>query len=322
MRTHKIVAALPTFTEAHRRRITEAAAARGYTVEWYPDALAAVPHVADAEIILTNLPDPARHAPLLRWFCTSNAGVDVFLREGVFASPDAVLTNSHGAYGVTISEHIVMTALFLMRRMLDYRQVTDRRGWRRDLPIRAIKGSRVTLLGTGDIGSEAARRLRAFEPASLTGVSRSGRQAGTLFDRMLPVERLDEALPETDLLILSLPETLDTVRLVDARRLALLPETAFLINVGRGTSIDQQALADALAAGRLAGAALDVFEEEPLPPDDPLWDCPRLLITPHVAGNTTLPYTVDRIVSLFLEDFENYCEGRPLVRAIDRQKGY
>ena len=110
--------------------------------------------------------------------------------------------------------------------------------------------------------------------------------------------------------------------LMDARRLALLPEDAFLVNVGRGSTIDQKSLVALMRGGRLSGAALDVFAEEPLPPEDDVWDCPRLLVTPHVAGNMTLRYTLDRIVDMFLEDFENYCEGRPLLQEVDRERGY
>jgi phosphoglycerate dehydrogenase-like enzyme len=109
--------------------------------------------------------------------------------------------------------------------------------------------------------------------------------------------------------------------MMDSRRLGLLPDNALLVNVGRGTVVDQRALEKELRAGRLY-AALDVFEQEPLPPEDSLWDCPNLLMAPHVAGNMTLPYTRDRIVELFLEDFENYCAGRPLARRVNLGKGY
>jgi ribosomal protein S18 acetylase RimI-like enzyme len=132
---------------------------------------------------------------------------------------------------------------------------------------------------------------------------------------------LEEVLPETDLLIISLPGTQDTCRMISERQLKLLPDDAVIINVGRGTVIDQPALEKELRAGRLY-AGLDVFEEEPIPQDSTLWDCPRLVMTPHVAGNTSLPYTVDRIVELLLEDFENYCSGRPLIRRVDRRTGH
>ena len=107
----------------------------------------------------------------------------------------------------------------------------------------------------------------------------------------------------------------------DAARLARLPEGALIVNVGRGTVIDQEALEAELRAGRLC-AALDVFEAEPVPADNSIWDCPNLLITPHTAGNMTLPYTKDRIVDLFVEDLQHYLAGQPLVRQVDLRKGY
>ena len=195
-----------------------------------------------------------------------------------------------------------------------------RRQWIRALPVRSIHGSRAVLLGTGDIGTEAARRLRAFGTTSITGVSRSGRALPD-YDRVLPVSRLNEVLPETDLLILSLPGTPETRGLLSAERLALLPDGAVIVNVGRGITVDQAALEKELRAGRLL-AALDVFEREPIPPEDTIWTCPNLLITPHNAGNMSLPYTVERAAAMFLEDLENYAAGRPLKHAADVRKGY
>ena len=286
------------------------------------DRKQALAEAADAEIVLSASPLLARAAKALKWMCVSFAGVEPFLAPNAFASPEAVLTNSSGAYGVTIAEHIAMVTLELMRRQLDYNQVVRERRWERDLPIRSIRGSRVTLLGTGDIGREAATRLRAFGPKSITGVNRSGRDAGALFDETMPVSALDEVLPRTDLLVMSLPGTPETDGLMDGRRLALLPRDAFLVNVGRGNAIDEDALLALMQSGHLAGAALDVFSREPLPQDSPLWDCPRLLITTHVAGNMTLDYTVNRIVEMFLEDFDNYCAGRPLAHKVNRKLGY
>ena len=316
----KLLIDIPQLTPAHRAAISEAAARRGFAALFCegPQALA---EAADAEILFAADPALPGAAPRLKWLCVPSAGVEPYLSPELYASPEAVLTNSSGAYGAAMAEHVVMAALELMRRQAEYDEIVAGRGWRRDLPIRSLLGSRIALLGTGDVGRTAARRLRGFEPASITGVNRSGRNPGE-FDRVLPVSRLDEALPEADLLVMALPGTPGTAGLMDARRLALLPEGAYLINVGRGSALDEAALAAMLRDGRLAGAALDVFRTEPLPPDDPLWGCPRLRITPHTAGNMALEYTVGRIVDLFLEDFENYCEGRPLRRRVDREKGY
>ena len=318
----KLVVYTPNLTDGHRAAITSAASAHGYEAAFCEGLDEALSQAADAEIIFSPEPALLPAAKALKWICVSYAGVEPFLSPDAYASPEAVLTNSSGAYGVTIAEHIVMVTITMMRRQMEYNHILANRQWRRDLAIRSIRGSRITLLGTGDIGREAAIRLRAFSPKSVTGVNRSGRDAGPLFDRTLPVSALDEVLPQTDLLVMSLPGTRDTDGLMDRRRLSLLPGDAYLVNVGRGNAIDEAALSELMRGGHLGGAALDVFAVEPLPPESPLWDCPRLMITSHTAGNMTLGYTVDRIVEMFLEDFENYCAGRPLKHRVDRALGY
>ena len=318
--SRKLVAAVAALEEKHREQIRAAAERNGFEALFFDHHVHAFPYLEDAEIVFGQSAQLAKRAPRLRWLCTPSAGVDQF-RGNVFASPDAVLTNSSGAYGVTISEHVVMITLEMLRRQMDYNKIVSRRDWKRNLPIRSILGSRVTLLGTGDIGRETALRFRAFRPKALLGVNRSGDNPRGLFDRAVRQEELDSLLPKTDILIISLPGTEETFHMLDSRRLALLPDQALVVNVGRGSVICQEALERELRMGRLC-AALDVFEKEPLLPQDSLWTCPNLMILPHVAGNMTLPYTRDRIVELFLEDFENYCAGRPLVRQVDLKKGY
>ena len=121
---------------------------------------------------------------------------------------------------------------------------------------------------------------------------------------------------------MSLPATPETKGILSRERFALLPQDAYIVNVGRGSAIDEDALADNLESGHLAGAALDVFQNEPLPADNRLWKTKNLLITPHVAGNMTLPYTKDKNVKMFIEDLKNFTEGRPLHYLVDRKLGY
>lgn len=316
-----IVVTLPALSEAHRSRMTEAARAKGFNVLFFDSEQAAASAAAEAEILFSGSGDLANNCPKLRWQCTPSAGVNQFLGKERFASPEMLLTNSSGAYGVTIAEHVIMITLEVLRRQMEYSEIVRRREWTRNLPVRSIRNSRIAVLGTGDIGRECAIRLRAFGPASIIGVNRSGRNPEGLFDRIVLQDEMDAVLRETDILIITLPGTDETFHMLDSRRLGLLPDRALLVNVGRGTVVDQRALEKELRAGRLY-AALDVFEQEPLPPEDSLWDCPNLLMAPHVAGNMTLPYTRDRIVELFLEDFENYCAGRPLARRVNLGKGY
>lgn len=308
-------------TDAHRRQIDAAAEKHGFSVRYYQTKADASGHLADCEVLFGHWRSLLKEAPMLKWYCCSYAGVDPY--QPPFRFPEGVLlTNSSGAYGVTISEHIMMVTLMLQRRMLDYAQIVRDRGWTNDLPVRSIQGSRLTLLGTGDIGTTFAQRAKALCPASVTGVNRSGRVPDPVYDRVMPMAELDRVLPETDILVMSLPSTPETVGILSRERLALLPESAILVNVGRGSAIDQDALMDELNAGRLAGAALDVMTPEPLPADHPLWTTKNLLITPHVAGNMTLGYTCSKTVSMFCDDLENYAEGRPLKHLVDLKRGY
>ena len=308
-------------TDAHRRQIDAAAEKHGFSVRYYQTKADASGHLADCEVLFGHWRSLLKEAPMLKWYCCSYAGVDPY--QPPFRFPESVLlTNSSGAYGVTISEHIMMVTLMLQRRMLDYAQIVRDRGWTNDLPVRSIQGSRLTLLGTGDIGTTFAQRAKALCPASVTGVNRSGRVPDPVYDRVMPMAELDRVLPETDILVMSLPSTPETVGILSRERLALLPESAILVNVGRGSAIDQDALMDELNAGRLAGAALDVMTPEPLPADHPLWTTKNLLITPHVAGNMTLGYTCSKTVSMFCNDLENYAEGRPLKHLVDLKRGY
>jgi phosphoglycerate dehydrogenase-like enzyme len=259
----------------------------------------------------------------LKWLCVPSAGVDYLMKPDAFANPDCILTNSSGSYGVTIAEHIIAVSLFLMRRLTDYYSSSINGEWElTHFTQYSLKDSRITVLGTGDIGCEFAKRARAFEPAKIVGISRSGVCSDTSFDEMHKIDSLDKILPETDLLVMSLPSTAETIDILNRSRIGLLPQGAFVVNVGRGTAIDEDAIADALESGHLGGAALDVFKTEPLPADSRLWKIPNLLITPHVAGNLTLEHTLDKNVDMFCEDMVNFFEGRQLVHYVDRKRGY
>ena len=276
----------------------------------------------DAEVFYGFGIKTAATSKSLKWLCVPSAGVDFILKPGSFANEDCLLTNSSGSYGVSIAEHSIAVALMMMRKITYEYEMSLKGKWGERVPQRSLKDARITVLGTGDIGCCFAKRARAFEPASLIGVCRSGKCDNPLFDRVLKSQDLDSVLPDTDLLVMSLPDTAETRGILSRERLALLPEGAFIVNVGRGSAIDEDALADALDAEKLGGAALDVFVQEPLPEDSRLWKTRNLLITPHVAGNLTIDYTVDRNVEMFCEDLLNYAAGRQLSYLVDKQRGY
>ena len=244
------------------------------------------------------------------------------MSPGYFANDDCLLTNSAGAYGVSIAEHMIAVSLVMMRRLDEFFDETRNEKWLLPRPQKSLKDCRITVLGTGDIGTTFAKRAKAFEPAKITGVCRSGKASQAVYDEVLPVSKLEQILPETDLLAMSLPATPETKNIMSKEKLSLLPEGAYIVNVGRGSAIDETALAENLESGHLAGAALDVFQKEPLPQESKLWETKNLLITPHVAGNMTLAYTKNKNVEMFIEDLHNFSAGKPLRYLVDRKLGY
>lgn len=276
----------------------------------------------DAEILYGFGLQTASKSKDLKWLCVPSAGVDYLLKPGIFANEDCMITNSAGAYGVSIAEHIIMVSLMMMRQMTNVYKKSISGVWGEKVPQKSLKDCKITVLGTGDIGCNFARRAKAFEPKCITGVCRSGVCNESAFDQIRKTEDLNDVLSKTDLLVMSLPDTKETKGILSKERMELLPKGAYIVNVGRGSAIDEDALADSLDKEHLAGAALDVFVTEPLPSSSRLWNTKNLLITPHVAGNLTLGYTLDKNVEMFCEDLLNYASGLPLKYAIDKKRGY
>ena len=318
-----IIVAENFLDQSLRDRVDQAAAALGFATRWYTNSKDIGPEISDAEIIFGNgFSHLLRKASSLRWYCSSFAGVEHYLDPAIWPEQPCLFTNSSGAYGVTISEHIVMTLLMLLRRMPEYLQDLARREWTFHTPIRSVKGLQVTVLGTGDIGTHTARSLSAMG-AVVRGVRRDpSKPADPAFQEMWATADLDKLLPGTEALIMALPSTSSTKGILSRERIALLPQGAYVVNVGRGDALDQEALCQALNSGYLGGAALDVMVPEPLPADHPMWNTKNMLITPHCSGNTALGYSRDRIVEMFLEDLSRYAAGQPLLHLVDRKQGY
>ena len=308
--------------QKHLDQIKSTAETLGHEVFFYT-AEAEIPQSNfDADIIYGFAPSIVKSSKRLKWLCVPWAGVDSLMTPGYFANEECLLTNAAGAYGVSIAEHMIAVSLVMMRRLNEFFEETRNGQWLKPRPQTSLKDCRITVLGTGDIGTTFANRARAFEPAEITGVCRSGKSSATVYDKVLPVSELDSILPQTDLLAMSLPATSETRGILSRERIALLPQGAYIVNVGRGSAIDEDALADALDSGHLGGAALDVFQTEPLPPNNRLWKTKNLIITPHVAGNMTLAHTRNKNVSMFLEDLKNFTEGAPLKYLVNRKLGY
>ena len=308
--------------QKHMDQIKETAVKAGAKV-CFIDSEDNVPEeFSDAEVMYGTGLKIIGRSKHIKWFCSPSAGIDFLLKPGVFANEDCIITNSAGSYGVSIAEHIIMVSLMMMRQM----QVNYRKSiagvWGERLPQKSLKDCRITVLGTGDIGSAFARRVKAFEPKSVVGLCRSGECSESSFDRIYRIDELNGVLRDTGLLVMCLPGTPETEGILSKERMELLPDDAYVVNVGRGSAIDEDALMECLESGKLAGAALDVFRNEPIPEGSPLWNTKNLLITPHVAGNLTIDHTLDTNVAMFCEDLIRYSEGKPLKHAVDKQLGY
>ena len=272
--------------------------------------------VPGAEIIVGQPPEDLSGAKLLQ---STNAGVEKLLSR---IPEDVIITNVTGAFGVVVSEYIIGGVLALSRRLFRYREQQRRHIWQEIPDENLLYGKNALILGCGDIGTATAEKLRAFG-MNITGIRRSPAPTHG-FDRVFGMDMLGELLPETDLLICCLPHTPETIGLLSASRIALVKRGALLVNVGRGSLIDESALISALENGRLSGAVIDVFALEPLPESSPLWDIKNVLITPHISGPSFghFPEVERRIAGICADNISRYLSGNPLVNVIDRSGGY
>lgn len=277
----------------------------------------------EIQIILGNVPAGLlSHAEKLEWLQLNSAGADQYCRPGVLPAGTA-LTNATGAYGLAVSEYMLAVSMNLQNRLYQYYASQMKHQWTDHGTVSSIWGSTTLIVGLGDIGSEYARRMKALGSHTI-GLRRSVGEKPDYLDELYTTEQLDELLPRADFVALSLPNTPQTYRMMDERRLRLMKPTAFLINAGRGTAIDTDALCRVLQEGHLGGCAVDVTDPEPLPADHPLWDAPRMLITPHISGQYHLPETFERIVRIFGENLEVFLRGdrEHLRNQVDFQTGY
>ena len=265
-------------------------------------------------------------APRLRWVHTAAAGVAGLLFPELVAS-DVRLTNSAGVMAVPIAEHVVGGVIYFLRS-LDLAVDQQREGRWDKAPfvaegatVRELGECRVLVVGTGGIGQAVAARLSALG-ARCTGIRRRpelGAPAG--FERVVGLPALDEELPGADVLVLAAPLTPQTKELMTGARLDRLPPDAMVVNVARGALLDEEALADRLASGRLRGAVLDVFREEPLAATSRLWQLRQALVTPHVSAVSPARFW-SRELALFAENWRRYDAGEPLRNVVDKAAGY
>ncbi|MCX5043678.1 D-2-hydroxyacid dehydrogenase [Aldersonia sp. NBC_00410] len=256
-------------------------------------------------------------ADALRWVHVAAAGVDTLLFDELVES-DVLVTNSRGIFDRPIAEFVLASMLAFAKDMPASARFQRDRVWQHR-ETETIEGKRALVVGTGAIGRETARLLRAVG-CDVTGAGRRGRADDPDFGVVHESADLADLAPDVDYLILLAPLTDATRGMVDAKVLAALPSSARLINVGRGELVVTDDLVTALRGGTIAGAALDVFDEEPLPADHPLWELDNVLVSPHMSGDAT--GWRERLERLFVRNFERYAAGEQPLNIVDKHSGY
>ena len=282
--------------------------------------------IGDVDVVFGSRVTRAQFAAArrLRWVHSPAAGVGSMLFPEMVRSA-VVMTNSRGNSSVTIAEHVIAVTLALLRDLpLAWRRQSEK-VWAQNefdagASIETLRGRRVLIVGLGSIGAEAARLAAAFG-ASVRGIRRTPdapRPPGV--EEVYAPDGLHAQLPSADVVVLAAPQTAATLHLIGARELALMKPGAILVNVSRGKLIDEAALPAALDTGRLRGAALDVFEHEPLDPASPLWERRGVVITPHVSGFHAGYWP--QATALFADNLRRFAAGGPLANVVDKEAGY
>lgn len=260
-------------------------------------------------------PDLFAMARQLRWIQVTYAGVDGFLTPAIVDS-EVVVTNVRGMHAETIGDHVLMGILALARNLPRLIHQQAARRWQH-VPVAEVAGDTLGIIGLGAIGQAIARRGRACG-MQVIGTRRTAEPVPGV-DEVYGPEGLETVLRRSRWVVLACPLTPETHGLIGARELDWIGD-GYLINIGRGALVDENALTAALQAGRLGGAMLDVFVEEPLPESSPLWHLPNVLITPHLAGRQR-DYT-GRAADIFVDNLARYRDGRPLRNVVDKRAGY
>jgi phosphoglycerate dehydrogenase-like enzyme len=293
----------------------------------------------DIEIVVGSIPyDLLADATSLRWMQLWGAGADWLMRHPEVADLDFALTNASGIHSVPISEHIFAFLLAAARRIDQAVRAQSARVWVpkqsprgaqhaetvRDYYIDKqrvfeLAGKTLLLIGVGAIGERTAKLASAFD-MHVIGMRRNVTQSVLGIERMVGPDQLLEVLPEADLVVITAPLTPETKHMIDKRAFEAMKSTAYIVNIGRGGVIVERDLIDALQSGSIAGAGLDVFEEEPLPEASPLWDMENVIITSHYSGLT--PEYDARGSEILLDNLARYQRGESLNNVVDKQLGY
>ena len=311
----------PWFAERLRREFQQFEVAQLNSDEIVPK------EIIDPEIMFGDslTADQFVQATKLRWIHSPAAAVHQFMFPALVNS-DVVLTNAREVHGPGVAEHVMALILSIAKRIPESVRFQQRHIWGQDklwsggrCPL-DVAGATLGLVGFGSIGRNVARHAHSMGMKVIVVREHPATNRAEFVDDELPSSRLDDMLAQSDYVVLSPPLTPSTRDMIGNPQLSRMKNTAYLINVGRGPLIVESALIDALRARKIGGAALDVFNQEPLPADSPLWDLDNLLITPHTAGMAHNLW--ERHYALFLENMRRYLSGQPLLGLVNKHSGY
>ena len=312
--------------EAPERQRLEALAAGRCTFIYKDKDLPREAYLAAMERAEIILGEPRREdlalCRKLQWMQSTSSGVNYYLDGNRF--PEGVLLSCMtGCYGNIIAEHLLAMVFSLCRRLPEYRDRQHQHQWQLIKHDKQLEGATLMILGAGDIGTTVAKWMKPMV-GKVIGVRRVARAYPDCYDEMITLDALDEKLGQADILVCALPHTPETVHLLNEERLRKMKPDAVLVNGGRGSLIDQEALCRVLAEGHLWGVGLEVAFPEPLPEDHPLWDAPRTIITPHSAGNSFALGSplYHKIWDYILHNLSRVLDGKEPENLVDFQTGY
>ncbi len=275
--------------------------------------------IVDADIFFGRIPQSVFIAgKKLRWVQVFGAGVETqFFPELV--NSDVILTNTSGAYNHTMADQAFALILAISRGIAMFERNRKQRIWGRTNMLHQLAGQTLGIVGLGNIGSEIAKRGKAFG-MKIVAVDIRDMECPSYVDQLCKLDKLDDALRQSDYLVLIVPLTDITKGMIGKEQLKKMKPTAYLINIGRGQLVDEKALIEALKTGVIAGAGLDVFEKEPLPPDSELWDMENVVMSPHVGGLS--PETRALSFEIFLDNFKRFISNKPLRNVVDKKRQF
>nr|WP_163503646.1 D-2-hydroxyacid dehydrogenase [Halomonas socia] len=286
----------------------------------FADSIEAVPANAEVDVVITPtlpwLPDALARLGTYRWLHFLSAGVEKIWSMD-FDKSSIWMTKSSGVHGAPMSEYAIGAMLYFTKQFGRFHDQASQALWKRSW-LGELTGSQLTVLGLGYIGQSLARRAKAFD-MQVVGTQRTPRAIAGV-DRVVALEEIGPELARTDFLVVCLPLTQATYGAVSDALLAQLKPGAVLVDISRGGVVNGEALLRALDRGTLKGAALDVFEQQPLPAESPLWKRSDLLITPHVSGTT--PFYLERALGVFIDNLRAYQQGKPFTTAVSIDAGY